>query len=801
MRRLGTAFCGLPAIWRLTKRKKMAAMKHIAMSSRPLVPPPMRKNAAVPPRMRPTERPTSRKRKTRALRMAFSLRAWNAARPCPPGWTSMRGRFWSFGFGWTRTSSRWAGGRICAMALAIIDLPVPGSPSSSRWRRWRAAFLATSTASSWPMTSSIRSSGRGRSEVLPRRSCWTHWCGSLTESVWPLRPSAGASCGGTALRRLGASMGVTLPLALRAAEAQGLLLGRQEVGHHGQGGGADGGADEGRVGARRRQRGRDGRRGQGGRRGEEGAGRGPGRAAHDGAVLDDAVVAVGEVDALLVRLRVAVVLHAVLQVVGDAGGVADQVVVEGVAGDAELQVVGVLRAVGALREGGEDLVVLDGLRRVAVERGRVGVGRLAVDDDALQVGEEQGVAVLAQGHGGDARLAGAVADGQAVQVGADVLHAVPVPAVPAEGDLRVDGGLVLPLDAGHGHVAVGARRHAGVAADEAGVLLEVGLAGLGVDAPDVDVADLGAAAGVVAGVGDAGDVGLAVPRHRVGGLHAGADELVVLEAGPVVLAAGVGPRRVDPGGLAGGGVAPIERLLEPHRHDAVVGARALRGGVAAGVVADVARAGGRGGVAGLVAEVGLVVERRVVDRLGQRDEVDLLDGVAGGAVGVGLRRLVGRDGVAAVLLLVELDDVVEVAAAQALRPQGADVQVAVVVHDAGDVLAEAVGAPRVVVPGAAAVLAGERRVRVAGQALHAVGAGVAAARRGALRRAAAVQREERHRVGVLPVDGDLRRAQEVGVVDDAVRAGGADRHRVGAVGDGGAAVEGGAPEAQVALVG
>ena len=45
------------------------------------------------------------------------------------------------------------------MARASMLLPVPGSPMRIMCRFWVAAFFATSTASSWPMTCSSRRGG------------------------------------------------------------------------------------------------------------------------------------------------------------------------------------------------------------------------------------------------------------------------------------------------------------------------------------------------------------------------------------------------------------------------------------------------------------------------------------------------------------------------------------------------------------------------------------------------------------------------------------------------------------------
>src|SRR5688572_3101921 len=199
----------------------------------------------------------------------------------------MMGTFWSLGFGKQSTSSSCAGGRICAMALAIMDLPVPGSPRSRRWRRWRAAFLATATASSWPMTSSMSSSGSGRSAVLDSPSRRTQVCGSPT-----LR-------GGVSVSGLGAPRGLLDSVmsgspVLHCELAEGAALGRQEVAHHGEGGRADGGADEvavGAGGAEGRGGGGDGRVLDGLEDGAVGVAAG---GAVDPAVLDDAVVAVGE---------------------------------------------------------------------------------------------------------------------------------------------------------------------------------------------------------------------------------------------------------------------------------------------------------------------------------------------------------------------------------------------------------------------------------------------------------------------------------------------------------------------------
>jgi len=107
--------------------------------------------------------------------LASSLWASTISLPLPAGTTLIFGVLLSSGLLYTRTSCNSSFGRRSAMALASIDLPVPGVPSIITCRRWVAAFLTTSTACSWPITWSIRSSGTWISAVdsissPPRRS-------------------------------------------------------------------------------------------------------------------------------------------------------------------------------------------------------------------------------------------------------------------------------------------------------------------------------------------------------------------------------------------------------------------------------------------------------------------------------------------------------------------------------------------------------------------------------------------------------------------------------------------------------
>ena len=60
---------------------------------------------------------------------------------------------------WDTRISCVALGRFMEMARAIIDLPVPGGPTSSRFLRWMAAILARLMASSCPRTRSRGSAG------------------------------------------------------------------------------------------------------------------------------------------------------------------------------------------------------------------------------------------------------------------------------------------------------------------------------------------------------------------------------------------------------------------------------------------------------------------------------------------------------------------------------------------------------------------------------------------------------------------------------------------------------------------
>jgi hypothetical protein len=80
------------------------------------------------------------------FRLASALWAATICFPLPAATVRMMGLFGSSEFGYTRMSWSSSLGRSSAMALASIDLPVPGDPIIITCRRWMAAFRITSTA-------------------------------------------------------------------------------------------------------------------------------------------------------------------------------------------------------------------------------------------------------------------------------------------------------------------------------------------------------------------------------------------------------------------------------------------------------------------------------------------------------------------------------------------------------------------------------------------------------------------------------------------------------------------------------
>ena len=89
---------------------------------------------------------------TDSARMFSSLSTSSASRTSRKGLSGFSGFLMTLisCFGW---------GRFMESALAIIDLPVPGGPTSRRCLRCLAAILASSMASSCPRTRSRGSEG------------------------------------------------------------------------------------------------------------------------------------------------------------------------------------------------------------------------------------------------------------------------------------------------------------------------------------------------------------------------------------------------------------------------------------------------------------------------------------------------------------------------------------------------------------------------------------------------------------------------------------------------------------------
>ena len=73
--------------------------------------------------------------------------------------------FVSSTLGYTSMSCKSSGGNNSAIALAIMDLPIPGSPISRTLRLCFAAFFIVSTASSCPIIWSINMGGMSISSV------------------------------------------------------------------------------------------------------------------------------------------------------------------------------------------------------------------------------------------------------------------------------------------------------------------------------------------------------------------------------------------------------------------------------------------------------------------------------------------------------------------------------------------------------------------------------------------------------------------------------------------------------------